>query len=328
MKRAAVIVTLLGLIATGCSNTATQTTDPVDGSEASSSASTVQTDCSTPRPAQAGTTSKTITVDGIPRSYQLNIPPSYDGTEPTPLVMTFHGRGSNASQQLLVTGFGEVSDKNDFILVAPDAISGQWDLPSASATATTDTGLVTQLLGDLRQDLCTDTSRTYASGFSLGSAFTFLLACAKQPTFAAFGGAGASFYRSECDTSPPAPIIYFHGTKDPVVPFEGGTVAGSPANDPTSSVTPATKNMADWAAHNKCQAGPSKKKIGDTTRLVWNKCAGNADVDFYRTNGGGHTWPGSSETIAAFLENSLGKTTQAVNATELMWEFFAQYKLA
>jgi len=242
--------------------------------------------------------------------------------------MTFHGRGSNSTQQLLVTGFGEVSDKNDFILVAPDAIGGQWDLPAASGTATTDTGLVAQLLGDLREDLCTDTTRTYASGFSLGSAFTLLLACAQEQTFAAFGGAGASFYRSQCDDSPPAPIIYFHGTKDPVVPFEGGTVAGSPANDPTSAVTPATKNMADWATHNKCQAGPSEKKIGDTTRFVWDNCANNADVNFYRTNGGGHTWPGSSETIAAFLESSLGKTTQAVNATELMWKFFSQYKLA
>ena len=86
--------------------------------------------------------------------------------------------------------------------------------------------------------------------------------------------------------------------------------------------------MADWATHNKCQSGPSKKNIGDTTRLVWSDCANSADIDFYRTKGGGHTWPGSSELVAAFLENSLGKTTQAVNASELMWEFFSQYRLA
>jgi len=151
MKRLAATAALLGLVvATGCSSTATQTTEPGDGSVASSSAPPLQTDCSTPRTAQAGTIAKTITVDGIPRSYQLNIPSSYDGTNPTPLVMTFHGRGSNASQQLLVTGFGEVSEQNDFILVAPDAISGQWDLPSDSTTTTTDTQFVAQLLGDIR----------------------------------------------------------------------------------------------------------------------------------------------------------------------------------
>ncbi|NQU37257.1 MAG: hypothetical protein HQ526_06610 [Actinobacteria bacterium] len=325
MKRLAAAAALMGLIATGCSSTATQTTDPVDPTDGSAPAT--QTDCSTPRTAQSGTTRKTITVDGIPRSYQLNVPPSYNGAKPTPVVMTFHGRGSNSDQQLLVTGLGEVSDKNDFILVAPDAIGGQWDLPSESTTVTTDTDFVTELLGEVREELCTDISRTYASGFSLGSAFTLLLACAEQQTFAAFGGAGASFYRPECDNSPPAPIIYFHGTKDPVVPFQGGTVDGSPANDPTSTVTPATRNMSDWAAHNKCQAGPSKKNIGDTTRSIWSKCANNANVEFYRTNGGGHTWPGSSETIAAFLESSLGKMTQAVDASNLMWDFFSKYKL-
>jgi polyhydroxybutyrate depolymerase len=328
MKRLAAAAALLALFATACSGTSPSTQDTADGTTVATAAPSGETECSTPRSAQVGPTSKTITVDGTPRSYQINIPPNYDGTEPTPVVMTFHGRGSNSNQQLLVTGFSDISNKNDFILVAPDAIGGQWDLPDGSTNAVTDTNFVTQLLVDLRRDLCTDVSRTYASGFSLGSVFTLLLACAQEQTFAAFGGAGASFYRSECDNSPPAPIIYFHGTKDLVVPFKGGLVQGSPANDPTSVVSPAATNMADWATHNKCQSGPSKKNIGDTTRLVWSDCANSADVDFYRTKGGGHTWPGSSELVAAFLENSLGKTTQAVNASELMWEFFSQYRLA
>ncbi len=327
MKRLVLVAALTALVMTGCSGTSTDTSTQGGDPTAQAEVTPVASDCSTPRPAQVGTTTETITVDGIPRNYQLNVPPSYDPTQPTPVVMTFHGRGSNSGQQLLVTGFGGASDENGFILIAPDAIGGQWDLPSGSTTTTSDTDFVAEVLTEVREDLCTDITRTYASGFSLGSAFTLLLACAPTQTFAAFGGAGASFYQSDCDNSPPAPIIYFHGTKDPVVPFKGGSVAGSPSNDPTSTVTPATDNMAGWAAHNECTTGPTKKTFGQTTRLLWSDCANSADVDFYRTSGGGHTWPGSSETIAAFLESSLGTTTQDVDATELMWEFFSQYQL-
>ena len=79
---------------------------------------------------------------------------------------------------------------------------------------------------------------------------TFALACAPKQSFAAFGGVGASFYRPVCNAAPPAPIIYFHGTADPVVPYEGGRVAGSPARSITARVTAANQNMADWANHN------------------------------------------------------------------------------
>ena len=61
-----------------------------------------------------------------------------------------------------------------------------------------------------------------------------------------------SFYRPVCNAAPPAPIIYFHGTADPVVPYEGGKVAGSPARSITARVTAANQNMADWANHNGC----------------------------------------------------------------------------
>ncbi len=210
---AVVLCTALALSA--CSSSATQSSQPDDQPAPSATASTPSApDCSSPRTAQAGLSTETLTVDGTKRTYQLNIPASYDGTKPTPVVMTFHGRGSNSEQQLLVTGMEQVSDQNGFILVAPTAIDGQWQLPSRPSKATSDTTYVADLLSALSQRLCTDPTRTYASGFSLGSAFTLVLACARQQTFAAFGGVGASFYRSSCDASPPAPLIYFHGTDD------------------------------------------------------------------------------------------------------------------
>lgn len=319
----AVGVAATSVLITSCASSTSST----DSASPSGPAQTAAAACTPARPATPGSTQAKLTVDGTSRDYTINIPPGYDGTQPLPLVMAFHGRGSNASQQLLLTSFDTSSDKNNFILVLPNAIKGQWDLPVIPGRATSDTTLVSELSTALSQRLCVDKSRMYASGMSLGSAMTFALACAPKQSFAAFGGVGASFYRPVCNAAPPAPIIYFHGTADPVVPYEGGKVAGSPARSITARVTAANQNMADWANHNGCPPTPNVSDLGDTTRTVWSGCKNNASVDFYRINGGGHTWPGANQLVADFTEKSLGKTTQTVDATELMWSFFEQYQL-
>lgn len=95
---------------------------------------------------------------------------------------------------------------------------------------------------------------------------TLVLACEKERTFAAFGGVGANFFLPICDRAAPAPLIYFHGTADKVVPVTGGNVRGY-------QVSPTLETMTDWAAHNDCAATPAQTQIGDTTRFLWGKCA-------------------------------------------------------
>ncbi len=317
-----VTATLLTGFLAGCSRASTS-----DSPTSAAPTQSAVAPCTPARPATTGSSMQKLRVGGKQREYSLNIPPNYDGTKALPLVLTFHGRGSNATQQLLLTSFDTVSDKNDFILVAPNAIGGQWALPAIPGKATSDTTYITELMTALTQRLCVDKTRLYASGMSLGSAMTFALACAPKQTFAAFGGVGASFYRPVCSAAPPAPLIYFHGTADPIVPFEGGKVAGSPAGSITTRVSGANQNMDDWAKHNGCTGDPSVSDLGDTTRTIWSGCKNNATVDYYRVNGGGHTWPGASQLVADFTEERLGKTTQAVDATQLMWQFFKQYQL-
>lgn len=246
------------------------------------------------------------------RSFLLHVP--RDFRNPSPVVFTFHGRGSNAQQQLLLTGFEQVSEEGRFMVVAPNAVGGRWDI-----------------LGDGEADYlqevweavpCADASRVYASGMSMGSGFTFALACAPQRRFAAFGGVALTGFFDQCDQAPPAPIIYFHGTKDPIVPFRGGQPEGE---DITLQPVPAA--MRDWAAHNECQAD-DVEQLGQDVRLTeWTECADDADVDYYRIARGGHTWPGTAPVIADAIEPTLGKTSQTVAASRLMWEFFEDYSL-
>ncbi|MGV1036095.1 MAG: alpha/beta hydrolase family esterase [Candidatus Nanopelagicales bacterium] len=309
---------LVGSLAlTGCTNFTSE--------DANSSASPAT--CDPLKSANPGTTDQTITIGGKTRTYVQSIPSSYDGRNPLPIVMTFHGRGSSARAQLALTGLEQQSNKEGYVLVAPNAVAGEWALPNTPGQATADTRFVSAILDKLSSSYCVNRQRTYASGLSLGSAMTFVLACVPNRQFAAFGGVGASFYRSSCDRSAPAPIIYFHGTADPIVPFAGGKVnsTGSPI---TREVQPAAQNMAAWAKHNKCSPDSADKQIGEVTEFRWTGCSQDADVDFYKVAGGGHTWPGTDPTVAGFTESFLGKTTQDVNANELMWQFFSRYELA
>ncbi|WP_257210738.1 hypothetical protein [Actinomyces ruminis] len=43
-------------------------------------------------------------------------------------------------------------------------------------------------------------------------------------------------------------------------------------------------------------------------------------MELYTVEAGGHTWPGTSVDLSA-----LGTTTQEINASQLMWDFFAAH---
>ena len=287
------LLLVVGLLLAGCSSTA-----------GDSAAPTTAPPCD---PGPPGT--REVQVGN--RSFLLHVPTDF--RNPSPVVFTFHGRGSNAQQQLLLTGFEQVSEEGRFLVVAPEATDGRWDLTGGDSD---------YLQAVVDAVPCTDSSRMYASGMSMGSGMTFAQACDSQRRFAAFGGVALTGFQPQCESVPPAPIIYFHGTKDQVVPFQGGRPDGE---DVVLASVPAV--MRDWAEHNGCTQTDATKVGKDVTLREWTSCRDDADVEYYRVRGGGHTWPGSAGFIADAIESSLGKTTQSVDASRLMWEFFEGYTL-
>ncbi len=49
----------------------------------------------------------------------------------------------------------------------------------------------------------------------------------------------------------------------------------------------------------------------------WGNCREGAEVVLYTIYGGGHSWPGSA------MPSEI--TTQDINATDVIWEFFAAH---
>lgn len=245
------------------------------------------------------------------RSFLLYVPRGLKTV--APVVFSFHGRGSNPEEQLLITELQQVSEVNKFLLVLPRAEGGRWDLEGG------DDAYIDEVIARVP---CADRSRMYASGMSMGSGMVFHEACRPQARFAAYGGSSLTAFRPECRKRPAAPIIYFHGTSDRIVPYRGGVPDGEQVTVPSAPAA-----MRAWAGNADCRAS-SRRTIGRDVRLVrWTQCRSGAEVAFYTVQRGGHTWPGSPPLVAAIVESSLGGTTQTVDASQRMWTFFKRYRL-
>ena len=274
------------------------------------------------RPADPGpTTSATfgdvvqhLDVDGTTRAYRLAVPASYRPGRPTPLLFDFHGSGSDAVQQSAYSQLPERGGAAGYLVVTPDAIGGNWDL-AAPGTRTGDQQLVTTLESDLAERYCVDADRIYAAGISLGSEFAAIVACDPADRIAAVGLVAAEYLLRPCHG--PVPVVAFHGTADPVVPYANGGLGRSVPGIPVIGVE---QNLEAWARLDGCRPGPAvTSPAAGIVRRSWGGCHSGSAVILYSVIGGGHTWPGSPVVLSAA---ALGDTTESISATGVMLDFF------
>src|SRR5690242_12471015 len=119
------------------------------------------------RPHKAGQFSQSFTFEHKKRTYQLYVPKAYKGTARVPLVFNFHGFGSNAVEQMIYGNFKPQSEKNDFLIVAPDGQdngSGRHFSFGTEPGLQNDLDMVQALLAHLGATLCVDGARVYSTG--------------------------------------------------------------------------------------------------------------------------------------------------------------------
>ena len=272
--------------------------------------------CGPARAASPGTTSVTITSGGVARRYLLHIPPGYDGATAAPLVLALHPYAANAQLMLDITRLPEMADRAGFIVVAPDATGAAqlWNIEKTPGAAD-DVAFLRDLIAKMDSDLCIDRERTYAAGYSNGGGMALRLACEMPERIAAIG-AVASQYVS-CDGS--AALIAFHGTADPILPFAGGP---SPSGLGLNLV-PVRRAVSEWARQLGCDGLPQITVPSSEVEVsTYQRCRlGTGEALLYTVIGGGHSWPGG----VALPEVIVGRTTQQIDATRVMWDFFAAH---
>jgi polyhydroxybutyrate depolymerase len=260
----------------------------------------------------AGDHHETIRSGDLDRTYILHLPPQYDVLRRLPLVLNLHGYGSNARNQAAYSRLPQKADEAGFIVVSPDGAGTpqQWNNLQLDYVA-----FISELLDHLEATLCIDPARIYAVGISNGAAFAQRLACLLPDRIAGVAAIAAFVYPAPvCGSKPPVPIIAFHGTADPCVPYEGGVTACGRGNLP---VPPVETSAENWARHDGCSLEPARSQVTEHVQAIaYSECNDDAAVVLYAVEGGGHTWPGSIDVPR------LGAVTAEIDATDLLWEFF------
>ena len=271
------------------------------------------------------------------RSYWLHIPPSYQGSEPVPLVIVLHGstRFDVSNPTLFFhscfietyTDFSEKADEEGFIVVYPNAKLVLLDpllkvgllyeynfgwYPSWQNKLVDDIGFIDDLIDKIEQKYTINSSRIYATGMSAGAFMSYSVGAylsdevaAIAPVAGAIGGRSKEnepFYYTPTPEHPVS-VITFHGTADENVPYNGSELFVS-----------VNTSISFWMEHNGCNPIPdiNISESGKIIRETYTDGTNGTEVVLYTTIGGDHLWPG----------NKIHDPIHEISATDLMWEFF------
>ncbi len=265
--------------------------------------------------------------NGLQRSYRVYIPTSYDATgAAVPLVLVLHGAGGSGEITESFTGFDALADQQNFVVAYPDGYQNVWNDGRTGdpriSSSIDDVKFLSDVIDFLEYKLHIDAQRVYAAGYSMGGMMSYRLACELEGKLAGVASVASTmpmYLLPNCNQTPPLPVVVFQGTDDPIIPWVG---------IPNGYLS-AAQTLGFWGNHNQCNPhftidSLTDTATGDATRVLYQTLAGcvdHADVSLYSIYFGGHTWPGHPFQASA----SLGLTSQDIDATALMWQFFQDH---
>ncbi len=262
----------------------------------------------------------TLQHGGVTRSYILYVPASYNASEASPLLMSFHGFSSNAQINFGYTDFKSIADAEGFILIHPQGtpFNGipHWNVGGFTLGSTTDdVGFVGTMIEKISNEYTIDQDRIYSTGMSNGGYMSFLLACQLSDKIAAIASVTGSMTPQtfdSCDPQHPTPVLQIHGTKDGTVPYEGN-----------SSWTKSIDNVLTyWKIFNNCNTDVAITNIPNTNtsdgstvdKFVYSGGDNCVSTEHFKVYNGDHDWPGAWGNMD-------------INASKEVWQFLSQYDI-
>ena len=250
-----------------------------------------------------------IVHNGLTREYDMYIPSGYNSSTALPVIFLFHGFGGNGSEFLNETNMKEVAESNDIIIISPqgsllDGIS-HWNscpIGGDNKSEADDLGFVEFLLENIKSEYAIDSERIYAVGYSNGGMMSYGLAHFKSNLFAAVGSVSGTMLECYGPPSHPTPIIHLHGTDDAVIPYEGnGDYLG-------------VQDVLDyWINFNKTEENFQSSENNDIEKYTFLNGENNVTIEHYKYLNGDHVW--------------FNSTFNGKNASNLIWQFFANYDI-
>ncbi|MEQ6388174.1 PHB depolymerase family esterase [Bacillaceae bacterium S4-13-58] len=284
-----------------------------------------------------------IMVDGLKRTYLMHIPSNRDQSNLLPLVIVLHGGGGSGAGMAEAThgGFNVLADEEKFVVGYPDAVDNQWNDGRSKEEADhrahreniDDVGFISALIDELIKEENVDPQRVYVTGMSNGAMMTYRLAGELSEKIAAAAPVDGNIPENlvaNYTPSKPVSMLVINNIADPLMPWQGGDITGPFGNKKLGKVLSVRESIKLWVKYNQCSIVPTENSITDNDpndgtkvrRIIYSGGLKGTEVILYAIEGGGHTWPAGSSKLP---ERVIGKTSQEINANEVIWNFFKKH---
>ena len=262
---------------------------------------------------ETGLFDNTIVHKGVEREYLLYIPPSYDGETKVPLLISIHGALADKEWQSNQSGFNELADRDNFILLTPESTvpptlnTNVWNIDSPPER-NNDVSYINLLINTLEDRYNIDMERVYAAGSSNGAYMAFRLACDlgdRIAAIAAIKGVMNETQFNNCNPTNPVAVLQMHGNADTLL-----------------SYAKAQPTLDYWIELNQANPEPVVTDIPDpndpsappSAHFVYGDGIAGKRVEHFRIEGGDHDWFAPPEYY--------------ISATEEAWKFVQQFTLS
>jgi polyhydroxybutyrate depolymerase len=259
---------------------------------------------------------------GVERTFEVFVPSSYDGTHAVPLVIALHPSGSSGKAMELLTGFDALAEQDGFIVAYPDSFDLAWDdgklasgWPSELQPAD-DVGFISALIDHLAATYTLDPQRVYLTGFAVGGAMAYRLACEIPERFAKVAVVNAlvwDYHVAACgeESAKPLPMLILQGAANVDNPVDGLTL--NPDDTGRAwKILSAEETAAFWAKRNGCNPDVAQA-LTNPTATIYDTCPHDATVALYIFSGVANNWP----RIGQYALNQFG-----IDATEIVAQYF------
>jgi len=307
------------------------------------SGSAGRADSMQPNTANSGDHVITIRVGKLERHYTVHVPPGYDGKTSMPIVIMLHGGGGTGKAAATETGWGAKADEAGFLAVFPDAMPPDPTKPSRFSrnpqlwndgsdrfypgqNAPDDVGFLNAMLDDLLARFAVDERRIFVTGFSNGASMSFRIGAELSKRIAAIAPVAGALWLEPIRLERHVPMIYITGTADPLNLIEGGVpklATGGSDKVRAKPKPPVRDSILKWSKALGCPVTPRDTSEANGVRTdIYGSGGDGAEVVYITVEGLGHTWAGGKSLLPEFM---VGKRSDRINATDIIWGFFKKH---
>ena len=300
---------LISMSLAGCLTTEISSTEIILGESEQSTEP-----CLVPSQSITQTTALILVNDGM-REFRLSVPSSEAGTK-LPLIIAFHGGGGAEEDFQQQDEFDQLGEQEKFIMVyavAEDgrtSAEGEWFLNTA-ATSFEDNDFTEAIVDNLSSQYCIDQDRLYAIGYSLGSMYTYEIACQLNHRFAAVASFGGTMPvdPETCELSGNMGVLHIHGKFDYIIDYDDDWDWKDGEHEGVGTMSNVPGMIEAWSMRANCASSDTDSDFF-LEHITHSGCFGDTRVEHYGIEFGEHTWPEEVDGTPTY---------------ELMWNFLSDF---